>query len=156
MKLSEMKCIVTGAAGGMGAHFSRRLAEAGAEVAAGDVDEGGLAALAESARGLPGRIHTRRLDVAREDDIAGFVGWANEAMGGLNGLVNNAGIIRDGLLVKRDRTSGAIVTLSREQWQQVIDVNLTGATLVVRDVVARMVEAEQRPGVIVNMSSLAR
>jgi 3-oxoacyl-[acyl-carrier protein] reductase len=46
MKLSDLKIIVTGAARGMGAHFSRRLAEAGAHVAAGDVDEAGLAALA--------------------------------------------------------------------------------------------------------------
>ena len=81
--------------------------------------------------------------------------WAHEAMGGLNGLVNNAGILRDGLLVKRDRTTGAITKLTREQWQLVIDVNLTGATLMVRDVVAKMVETSTR-GVIVNISSIAR
>ena len=50
MQLSSLKIIVTGAAQGMGAHFARRLAEAGASVAAGDVKEDGLAALAESAR----------------------------------------------------------------------------------------------------------
>jgi 3-oxoacyl-[acyl-carrier protein] reductase len=155
MDLSNLKCIVTGAARGMGAHFARRLAEAGAEVAAGDVDEDGLAALAEAARATRGRIHARRLDVAREDQIAAFVGFAADAMGGVNALVNNAGILRDGLLVKRDRTTGAVTTMSREQWQAVIDVNLTGATLMVRDVAARMV-ADERPGVIVNLSSVAR
>jgi 3-oxoacyl-[acyl-carrier protein] reductase len=140
----------------MGAHFARRLAEAGASVAAGDVKEDGLAALAEATRGLPGVVHTRKLDVASEDDVGAFVEWAHGAMGGLNGLVNNAGILRDGLLVKKDRTTGAITKLSKEQWDAVIGVNLTGATYMVRDTVAKMVSTEQKPGVIVNMSSVAR
>ncbi|MBK9033083.1 MAG: SDR family oxidoreductase [Myxococcales bacterium] len=156
MKLSDLKIIVTGAAQGMGAHFARRLAEAGAQVAAGDVKDDGLAALAESCQGLPGKVHVRKLDVASEADVGGFVEWANGAMGGLNGLINNAGILRDGLLVKKDRTTGAITKMTKEQWDAVIGVNLTGATYMVRDVVAKMVETEQRPGVIVNMSSVAR
>ena len=133
MKLSDLKIIVTGGAQGMGAHFARRLAEAGAQVAVGDVQETGLAALAENTQGLAGQVHTRRLDVASETDVAEFVAWARQAMGGLNGLINNAGILRDGLLVKKDRTTGQVARLSREQWQQVIDVNLTGATFMVRD-----------------------
>jgi len=156
MQLSSLKIIVTGAAQGMGAHFARRLAEAGATVAAGDVKEDGLAALAEGAAGLPGKIHTRRLDVSSEADVGEFVEWAFGAMGGLNALVNNAGILRDGLLVKKDRTTGQITKLSKEQWDAVIGVNLTGATFMVRDTVAKMVAAEQGPGVIVNMSSVAR
>jgi 3-oxoacyl-[acyl-carrier protein] reductase len=156
MQLSSLKIIVTGAAQGMGAHFARRLAEAGAQVAAGDVREDGLATLAEATRGLPGKVHTRKLDVASEADIGAFVDWAADAMGGLNSLINNAGIIRDGLLVKKDRTTGQVVKLPREQWDAVISVNLTGATLMVRDTVAKMVATDQRPGVIVNMSSIAR
>src|SRR6185369_10163959 len=100
MNLSQLKIIVTGAAQGMGAHFARRLAEAGAQVAAGDVKEEGLAALAEATRGLPG-------------------------------LINNAGILRDGLLVKKDRTTGEITKLSKENWDAVLGVNLTGATFMV-------------------------
>ena len=156
MQLSSLKIIVTGAAQGMGAHFARRLAEAGAQVAAGDVREDGLATLAEGTRGLPGKVHTRKLDVASEADIGAFVDWAADAMGGLNGLINNAGIIRDGLLVKKDRTTGQVSKLSREQWDAVIGVNLSGATLMVRDAVAKMVASDQRPGVVVNMSSIAR
>jgi 3-oxoacyl-[acyl-carrier protein] reductase len=156
MQLSSLKIIVTGAAQGMGAHFARRLAEAGATVAAGDVKEDGLAALAESARGLPGAIHTRKVDVSSETDVGAFVDWAHGAMGGLNGLINNAGILRDGLLVKKDRTTGQVTRMSKEQWDAVIGVNLTGATFMVRDAVAKMVAAEQAPGVIVNMSSSAR
>jgi 3-oxoacyl-[acyl-carrier protein] reductase len=156
MQLSSLKIIVTGAAQGMGAHFARRLAEAGAQVAAGDVKEEGLAALAESTRGLPGKVHTRKLDVSNEADVGAFVDWAFGAMNGLNGLINNAGILRDGLLVKKDRTTGEITKLSKEYWDAVIAVNLTGATFMVRDTVAKMAAAEQKPGVIVNMSSIAR
>jgi 3-oxoacyl-[acyl-carrier protein] reductase len=149
MELSELKIIVTGAAQGMGAHFARRLAEAGAKVAAGDVNEQGLAA-------LPQGIERRRLDVSDEADVASFVAWAQGAMGGLNALVNNAGIIRDGLLVKKDRATGEVTTLSRRDWDAVIGVNLTGATLMAREVVAAMVRAGARPGVVVNLSSVAR
>jgi len=156
MKLSDLKIIVTGAAQGMGAHFATRLAEAGAQVAAGDVKEDGLAALAEATKGLPGKVHVRKLDVADEADVGAYVEWAHGAMGGLNGLINNAGILRDGLLVKKDRTTGAVTKMSKDQWDAVIAVNLTGATFMVRDVVAKMVTTEQRPGVIVNMSSVAR
>src|SRR4029077_14355993 len=103
-----------------------------------------------------GRVHTRKLDVSSEADVGSFVDWAYDAMGGLNGLINNAGILRDGLLVKRDKTTGQVTKLSREQWQAVIDVNLTGATIMAREVVAKMVESGSRPGVIVNMASIAR
>ncbi|MDP1918605.1 MAG: SDR family oxidoreductase [Myxococcales bacterium] len=149
MNLKDLKIVVTGGAQGMGAHFATRLFEAGAQVAVGDVNEEGLKA-------LPKGIHTRRLDVSKEEDIIGFVNWAFDAMGGLNGLINNAGILKDGLLVKKDKTTGQVVKMSLDQFNAVINVNLVGATLMVREVVAKMVEKEQGPGVIVNMSSIAR
>ena len=95
-------------------------------------------------------------DVSNEGEVAPAVVWASEEMGGLNCLINNAGILRDGLLVKKDRTTGEVKKLSVEQWRAVIDVNLSGATFMVRDVVAHMAATDQKPGVIVNMSSIAR
>ncbi len=149
MQLKDLKIIVTGGAQGMGAHFAKQLFAAGAKVAVGDVNEQALA-------GLPKGIFTKKLDVSSEDDCIAFVGAAFDAMGGLNGLVNNAGILRDGLLVKKDKTTGQVVKMSLDNFNAVIKVNLTGATLMVREVVAKMLETEQRPGVIVNMSSIAR
>lgn len=155
MKIEDGRIIVTGAAQGMGKHFAVRLAELGAQVAAGDVNDEGLEQLAAETAELPGTIHTQRLDVRDDADTERFAAFAHEAMGGLNGLVNNAGILRDGLLVKKDRNTGEVTKMGRDQWQAVIDVNLTGATYIVRDTVAKMVETGQK-GVIVNMSSIAR
>jgi 3-oxoacyl-[acyl-carrier protein] reductase len=155
MQLSSLKIIITGAAQGMGAHFARRIVEAGGQVAAGDVKEDLLNGLAEECKGLPGKVHVRKLDVSNEGDIGSFVDWAHGAMGGLNGLINNAGILRDGLLVKKDKTTGAITKLSKENWDAVIGVNLTGASLMVRDTVAKMAATDSK-GVVVNMSSVAR
>ncbi|AKU92198.1 SDR family oxidoreductase [Vulgatibacter incomptus] len=149
MLLQDLKIIVTGGAQGMGAHFARQLHAAGAKVAVGDVNDAGLAE-------LPKGIFTRKLDVSSEADCESFVAEAAEAMGGLNGLVNNAGILRDGLLVKKDKTTGAITKLTAAQWNSVIAVNLTGATFMTREVVAKMAETGSRPGVIVNLSSVAR
>ena len=141
MELNELKVIVTGGASGLGEHFSKSLLAAGAQVAVGDLNEEGMAA-------LPDGIHTRKLNVADQDDIAGFVTWAAKQMGGLNGLINNAGIIRDALLVGKSRSTGKIKRMSREDWDAVIAVNLTGAVMMVQEVVAHMVENEA-PGVIV-------
>jgi 3-oxoacyl-[acyl-carrier protein] reductase len=155
MKLQDLKIIVSGGASGMGRHFAVRLAEAGAQVAIGDVNEAGLAETVALAKG-PGKVHARKVNVADEGEVGAFVEWAHGAMGGLNGLINNAGILRDGLLVKKDRETGEVKKLSKEQWDAVIAVNLTGATLLARDTVAKMVTTGSKPGVVVNMSSVAR
>jgi 3-oxoacyl-[acyl-carrier protein] reductase len=149
MDLKSLKAIVTGGAAGMGAHFATRLAEAGAQVAVGDVNVDAL-------KDLPKSIHTRKLDVSDESDCSEFVSWAHSEMGGLNALINNAGIIRDGLLVKKDRKTGEIKKMSSEDWHAVAAVNLSGAMYMVREVVAKMIETETRPGVVVNMSSISR
>jgi len=149
MRLQDVRAMVTGGAQGMGAHFAAALQAAGAQVAAGDVNEAGLAE-------LPAGIHRRRLDVTDEADLRAFVTWAAAAMGGLNVLVNNAGILRDGLLVRRDAATGEVTTLSTADWAAVIGVNLTGATLAVREAVAHMARTGTRPGVVVNLSSVAR
>ena len=149
MKLEDLKIIVTGGASGMGAHFAKQLHAAGAKVAAGDVNE---ALLAE----LPQGIARRKLDVSNEADVASFVQWAAKEMGGLNGLINNAGIIRDGLIVKQDKETKAIKRFATEDLMAVFNVNLLGATMMVREVAATMAERGTKPGVIVNMSSISR
>ena len=110
MKLETLKIVVSGAAGGMGRHFALRLAEAGAQVAIGDVNEDGLKETV--AREGPGSSRAqarrrRRGRRRRRSSLGARARWA-----GLNGLINNAGILRDGLLVKKDKETGAIKTLT--------------------------------------------
>ena len=74
--------------------------------------------------------------------------------GTIHGLVNNAGVTRDGLLVKKQK-DGSYKTLSLEQWQQVIDINLTGTFLCGRAAAQSMIRSGSR-GLIVNVSSISR
>jgi 3-oxoacyl-[acyl-carrier protein] reductase len=148
MELKDVKAIVTGAAGGMGFYFAQQIAAAGGQVCAGDVNEEGLK------QHGPG-VFTRKLDVSSSADVSAFTKWAAESMGGLNVVISNAGILRDGLLVKKDKVTGEVKVMSDDQFTSVIAVNLTGATYVVRDAVAEMVRRDSR-GVVIAMSSIAR
>ena len=150
MKVSDLKIIVTGAASGIGRTIALSLAAQGAKVMAFDMDAEGLGTLEAE------NVVTHRGSVAVEADVQDCVVATVEAFGAVNGLVNNAGIFRDALLVKKDRSSGAITTMSLEDWQAVIDVDLTGPFLCTREVAAWMVEHEAGPGVIVNISSCSR
>jgi 3-oxoacyl-[acyl-carrier protein] reductase len=156
MDISSMKVLVTGGASGMGRAFCLHLASAGASVAACDLSEQGLDALKADAADLPGSMHTFLANVAKEDDVVGLIHAAHDAMGGLDGLINNAGIFRDGLLVKKDRKTGAIKKMSLEQWNAVIAVDLTGPFLCTREFAAKMIETGTTPSVVVNISSVAR
>ncbi|MCA9668882.1 MAG: SDR family NAD(P)-dependent oxidoreductase [Myxococcales bacterium] len=156
MKLNDLKIIVTGAASGMGRYFTQQLAAEGASVAAWDLSEEGLAAVAEENKGAAGTVKTFVANVADEKQVVAAIKASGDGLGGLNGLINNAGIFRDGLLVKVDKKSGDVKKMSLEQWQSVIDVDLTGPFLATRELAAYMIENKIKPGVIVNMSSVSR
>jgi 3-oxoacyl-[acyl-carrier protein] reductase len=156
MKPSDLRVIVTGAAGGLGSYFCTALAEAGAQVAAFDVQRDGLARLARDTGGLAGKLHPYEVDVARPADVAECVEQAARDMGGLNALINNAGIARDGHLVKVDDRRSDILKMPREQWQKVIDIDLTAPFFLAREVAAHLIEHGVRPGLIVNITSISR
>ncbi len=153
MQLNEAQAIVTGAARGLGRHFALALLREGAKVVAGDVNAAGLRSLRGEAEGLPGTLAVSTVDIANEAAVGTFLEAAARELPGLNVLVNNAGVLRDGILVTRE--DGAVRKLPLLQWNKVLDVNLTGQFLMAREVAARMVESGTR-GVIVNISSLAR
>lgn len=156
MNLQDLKIIVTGGASGMGRTFAVELARAGAQVTIADLDEDKMNETVAAAEGLPGAIHAIRCNVAEEDDVVALVRGAAKAMGGLNGLVNNAGIFRDGLLVKKDRETGEVKKMSLKNWNAVIAVDLTGPFLCTREFAAHVVETGTKPAVVVNISSVAR
>ena len=153
MQIENVRAIVTGAASGIGRQLALQLAGAGAFVAAGDLDEKGLEQLAVESEKLPGRVITRNLDVSQEPSVVQFVREVSEQMDGVNTLINNAGILRDGLLAKGE--SGWVRRLPTVQWQQVIDVNLTGPYLMAREMAAGIIKRKLKEGVIVNISSIS-
>ncbi|MEZ4317094.1 MAG: SDR family oxidoreductase [Myxococcota bacterium] len=156
MQIESLKAIVTGGASGMGRAFALNLAKGGAQVTICDLSDEAMAETAAAAADLPGTVHTIRANVAEEADVVAMIAGAHEAMGGLNALVNNAGIFRDGLLVKQDKATGEIKKMSLKSWNAVIGVDLTGPFLCTREFAAKCIETGTKPAVIVNISSIAR
>lgn len=153
MEIGNARAIVTGAASGLGQHFALQLARAGAAVAAGDVEVKGLERLVTLADGVPGRIWTSRLDVSQEASVTAFVKEAAQQLDGVNVVINNAGILRDGVLASKE--GDWIKKLPAAQWKQVLDVNLTGPYLMTREVVADALTKGEKDMVVVNISSIS-
>ncbi len=156
MQIQGSKVLVTGGASGMGRHFVLELAKAGADVAFCDLNADGIKAVEAEAADLPGKVAGFEANVADEDSVVALINNAHEALGGLDVLVNNAGIFRDGLLVKKDRETGEIKKMSLRKWQSVIDVDLTGPFLTTREFAAKAIESGTKASVVVNISSIAR
>ena len=156
MKLTDLKCIVTGGASGMGRTFALELARGGAKVVVADLDDSKMADVQAAAADYRGKVHSLRADVSDEDSVSALIAGAAETMGGLNALINNAGIFRDGLLVKKDRKTGELKKMSLKAWNSVIAVDLTGPFLCTREFAAHMIESGTDASVVVNISSIAR
>jgi 3-oxoacyl-[acyl-carrier protein] reductase len=154
VELKSRTAVITGAARGIGRAIALRFARQGANVALLDLDEQALAECQQqcSACGVVARAYTA--SVAKEHDVIGAMDAIVKEFGSLDILINNAGIIRDALLVKAK--DGAVADkMSLAQWQAVIDVNLTGVFLCGREAAERMIKAG-KGGVIINISSISR
>lgn len=157
MELKDVKAIVTGAGSGMGRAFALGLARAGAAVVVADVSEEGIAATLDAGGPLPGRLVGRVADVGDEASVGELIASSAEALGGVNALVNNAGIFRDHLLVKVDRASGKVTrAMSLADWDAVIRVDLTGPFLCTREFARHVIDSAQPEGVVINVSSVSR
>jgi glucose 1-dehydrogenase len=142
--LEGRRALVTGAATGIGRGTAFALAAHGAAVAVnhrGKVDDAHAAVEAIEAAG--GRAVAVAMDVGVEDDVKRGFAEAREAFGGLDLLVNNAGIEKPFQLVD----------MPLDEWEKVIAVNLTGAFLCTREA-ARIMRADGVPGTIVMISSV--
>lgn len=121
----------------------RRLLSEGASVVAADVISDSLNKTAElvAADGSGDRLTTQLIDIGDEQSVSGGVAAATERLGGLDVLVNAAGILR----------SGHTESTSLQEWERIIRVNLTGTFLMVRESLPALIESDH--GVIVNFSS---
>jgi len=154
MDVRNKTVVVTGAGRGIGRAIALKLARHGADIAlfdmnAADLEASGALCAAESvqARGY-------RVNVADEAEVCAAMTRVAADFGRLDGLVNNAGIVRDALLVKVK--DGAVIgRMAMDQWNAVISVNLSGVFLCAREAAAHMIELGNG-GVIVNISSISR
>jgi 3-oxoacyl-[acyl-carrier protein] reductase len=153
MQVSGARVLVTGGARGLGRRFVLDLAAAGARVGTCDMDAAGLDEVREQAAAQGLEVWTTTANVAVEAEVERLFADFAAAFGGIDAVVNNAGITRDGLLVKVK--DGSVQRMSLEAWQQVIDVNLTGVFLCAREAATHMVR-QGTGGVIVSLSSISR
>ncbi len=137
--LSGKSALVTGASGGIGSAIARVLHDAGATVAISGTRVEALECLATE---LGERTHITPANLSDEDSLEGLVGVAEEAMGTIDILINNAGLTRDLLSMR----------LSNADWQSVIDINLTAAFRLSRNVFRGMMK--RRWGRIINITSV--
>jgi len=137
--------LVTGAARGLGAATARMLAREGAKVLLTDIDEADAVSQAEAidAEFGKGTAFATRHDVTSEDDWQAALGVAQDKLGGLSVLVNNAGIA----------PGGSIESLSFETWKQAFAINVDGVFLGCK--LALPLLRESQPASIVNMSSIS-
>ena len=134
--------VVTGGAKGIGRAIATHLAQGGAKVVLAGRSEGPLEELRAEIQGQGGEAVAVRADVAVEADADALCARALEAFGKAEILVNNAGVTRDGLLLR----------MSDDDWDQVIDTNLKGAFHCTRAFARPMVR--QKWGRIVNIASV--
>lgn len=154
MKLENTTVAITGASRGIGAAIAATLAQRGADLALIDRDGDALAATQRdcAALGITARAYVA--DVSRERDVCDTYARIAADFGRLDASIANAGILRDGLLVKgKDGTIEKKLSLA--DWQAVIDVNLTGVFLCGREAAEQMIRTGSR-GCLINVSSVSR
>ena len=154
MNLQDKVIVITGGAQGLGLEMARMCADNGAALALIDMNAEQLTAAATELRATGVRVETYAANVADETSVEQTFAAIAADFGGIDGLINNAGILRDGLLLKY-KDGQLTGKMPLQQFQSVIDVNLTGVFLCGREAAALMVQTG-RKGVIINMSSVAR
>jgi len=139
LRLKEKKVLITGATGGIGSAMAKRMAKQGADLVLSGTKKDSLETLSSE---IGDNCYSFAADLAKKEEIKNLVIWAIEKMGGIDILVNNAGITRDNLSIR----------MSDEDWDDVINVNLTASFLLSRDCLKVMLK--KRWGRIINITSV--
>lgn len=152
MDIKNKHIAVTGSARGLGYAMAEDLLRQGAIVSVIDIDDTAVKDAVARLSSI-GDVQGYVANVASEESVESLFSQMKQDRATLDGIVNNAGILRDGLLVKKK--DGIVSKMPLAQWQSVIDVNLTGVFLCGREAAHWMLETDTH-GVIVNISSISR
>ena len=136
--LENKNIIVTGASGGIGNSIVEKLSECGANVLA----SGTRLEKLEELKSKFNKIKILKFDISQSDKIEEFVDNAANELGGLDCIVNNAGITQDNLAIR----------MSIEEWRKVIDINLTSTFLMSKFAIKKMLK--NKKGKIINITSV--
>lgn len=154
MDLKGKTAIITGGGRGIGRQMAVSFAAKGASIAVFDLNAADLDQTTADCRSKGVTARSYIVNVSKEADVVTAMDAVVKDFGRLDVLINNAGITRDGLLIKVK--DGAVVgKMTLDQWQLVIDVNLTGVFLCGREAAERMIKLGNG-GVIINISSVSR
>ncbi|MGL5324166.1 MAG: SDR family oxidoreductase [Aeromonas sp.] len=154
MDIKQKVIAITGAGRGLGRAIALALGAQGAQLALIDVNRIDLEVTEAEVRSRDGHCALFVCNVASESEVEAAFAAIKAHFGQLHGLINCAGILRDGMLIKV-KEGELVEKMTLAQWQSVIDVNLTGTFLCGREGAALMAQGGQG-GVIINISSIAR
>ncbi len=150
LEIKDSVAVITGGASGIGLAFTRYWLQQGGKALVADISQKGLQSAAAT---LKGEFTTQACDVTKEEDCIRLAEAAVEKYGQINMVAPFAGIIWDGLMLNTDRETGKVKgKMSLTQFQKVIDINLTGVFLTVRECAEKMVDLGCR-GLICLVSS---
>ena len=154
MDLKDKTIVITGAERGLGRKMAEVIAHEGANLAITGLDGAGLQETARLCTEAGGKARSYVADVSDEAAVAILFASVRRDFGSVDGLINNAGVNRDALLVKVE--NGKVVNkMSLDDFNRVIAVDLIGVFLCAREVAVHMIEGG-RGGVIINISSISR
>ena len=142
MELKDKVALVTGGAQGIGRTISEELTRAGAHVVLGDVNLEGAQATAEAINKSGGSASAVKIDVSNANEVKEVFEFIVKDKKPVDIVVNNAGITRDGLMVR----------MKESDWDLVLDINLKGSFLCSQQAAKQMMK--QKSGVIVNIASI--
>lgn len=152
MDLTRTVTVITGAASGIGAAAARAFAHRGARLVLGDTQEESLQAVADDLSASGSEVAWAVTDVTQEADVSALMDLAIERFGAINVVLPCAGIFRDSFTV-RVKEGRVTRTMALDDFRSVVDVNLTGTFLTLREAAARMIDGDHR-GVLFTVSSI--
>lgn len=135
--------LVTGANSGIGAAITRRLLDSGINTIAVDLNIDHLLELKESLDGKNERLYPMQVNLCHEEEIQRVFQWAEETIGGIDVLVNNAGVSGQKSLLEG----------SAEEWRHILDVNVVALSVCTREAVKSMKRRNVADGHIIHLSS---
>ncbi|MER2560717.1 MAG: SDR family NAD(P)-dependent oxidoreductase [Myxococcaceae bacterium] len=154
MELKGAVAVITGGASGIGESVAKSMASKGVKVVIGDMDSKNLERVSGEITAAGGQVASLKTNVTNEEDVANLMDLAIAKFGAINVCVSAAGIIKDGLMINLDKETGKVKkAMTTDQFKAVVDVNLVGSFITMREAAIRMAN-NGWPGLLVPISSV--